>query len=43
VPAAQDSGLSDCSGVALAPDYLLMALIGKARIDCVLTFMWAKI
>ncbi|MDA3870656.1 MAG: EF-P lysine aminoacylase EpmA [Gammaproteobacteria bacterium] len=41
--AALESGLPDCSGVALGLDRLLMALSGETSIDQVLTFPWARI
>lgn len=41
--AALESGLPDCSGVALGLDRLLMILINKTTIDEVLSFPWTRI
>ena len=40
---ALESGLPDCSGVALGVDRLLMVLANKTSIDEVLTFPWSRI
>ena len=40
--AALDSGLPDCSGVAMGLDRLLMVLLGAEHIDQVLAFSWPR-